>query len=413
MATNFPRELQLALEAAAQQRINKKETVLQQPFFVKLDSNGRIRVYNTNTQNWNLVAQAFGDKMKEAFGDLLKSEGKPVKLGSVNIDADKAKLLLPKTPLFRRIGQYFEYATYREIQDGIKALYPDRTDWPSIPRASEAFLEQAHALHDVGGNISQRNLEIKNTIDEAAKRGAALLLSDSVLVQELLQKFEAVAAGNPAGDLRLGGIMLELKYYQNIESIRWFSGFTDSNTFQNAGTFRNFLENSGNTKLWDQTDDNNKPISTTRWVDNILSGEGFGKYMHQVTGEYGGNNELFLYLLNKGQNEVSANKRVLRITNINFSQDKNVRVELSADLSVVEAELKKQSMIGQFAKRRWQFILQSSGELVGDIQITTDLSQYSKVAKGGRERKSNAEIPNWESTAMTFWLQKAFWDMTK
>lgn len=241
-------------------------------------------------------------------------------------------------PLEAALGRYFEYAVYQRLVDWVQMLGAEGTG--DYPKPQLSFLFQQFAVRTATrywkGNVDEviRATETRCNLvaDEAAK------LAIEQFGDEIKKSLVVAAGAQTIGDIIAGKVVLELKYYKDVDNITYSSikDFSKNKRGEiRADKGYGFSESFA--LLAQQT--------PTTWHIPSARGKGmagaqvwYNAMMQDLFYDYANRNipgeamAKLVYLLKKGKNEVSLSNKYLIIGHKVAMAGDAVKAELTVSL---------------------------------------------------------------------------------
>lgn len=355
-----------------------------------------------NVQNGELYWNSGHKVGKEMLNTLIGAFGsKETVLAKVSaqsrIQTSKIKRI---NSIANSVGRYFEYCFYEAAIKKVQEVLGKPDSWAQerINSADSSFLEQENL------GLFLRD---KTVIEQRAKEAAEKIISDFNKDQLDNLLIQAIAGSSTKGDVQIGDIIFELKWYQNPSSIKWFT-LSDVKHFPE--TFRQYLRGLREQHLDTEITPGEQILPEETWVNNIRT-IGFSKYVNEVL--KGGSDDItfFSYLLQKANADKDlnlSNKKII-ISNGGSLEHPVITLDLQALLNNVG------SIKGEWPNNsdKYLFYQMIGQEKISDLgYLTTDPTVIYDASYDKRKithTKRQDEIKQWTSTSFLFYLQKGFY----
>ena len=355
--------------------------------YIRLGADGSMQIQSPTTGEWRNATKAV---MKKFLGPIYEQLQQGVSLGRITINT-----IMPVSKIKggSAFGNYFEYAVYEAISRRLKELDPA----VNIPTPRTSFIAQggiSSVIPQTPGKKS-KNYEVQTALAYLNK--AAEVAADLIVNEVGVGILQVMAGNNPRGDLKLGDVILELKYYEDPSQITWWS-FSDTpiKRINNGIGLEQSLKSQG---IWDKNTDDPK---NDPWVKLVMT-EGVPTFFQQIANSCFKNDaaDFFTWLLYKGKTSGNAaqqlaKKRIVIAESMNATRGK-VTVHLTLNLSALIAMVKNDiSMnIGQSINFASQTV---GGEIGSMIVLQENIAKLTKARKG-----------NWDDYYYKFYITNRFW----
>lgn len=300
------------------------------------------------------------------------------------------------------VGRYFEYRVYEEI----KAQCP--SDATVTENVGEGGMSQEH-LRSFMSQAGFENLLYPNqvaAIRAAAENAVKAIYQDTLKDQKNILLW-ALAGSSPEGDIAVAfgdtKITFELKYYKDVDSIKWFS-LSDSgglSNFPKLFSVAMFEARDSVKGVWDTP--NRKGLDRQTWVNNLQT-IGLSHYVRRILKPASGaqsNKSLLQYLVSKAGSAgkfgdtTLANKKII-IGSTALKHRYHVTCTLS---DLFDAVKNKDLTLSQEAKA---MVFKQQEDRLATFSINAD-----KLARNAsKSNEAGLDPPTWTSTFDLYLTEK-------